>query len=252
MTLITGNQPTGTPTWLDLGIPDPERAREFYGALFGWEFEDYGPEVGHYHGCTLRGEAVAGIMQHPEPSGDYWWNVYFATDDCDGTVKRVADAGGTVLEAPMDVMAQGRLALIRDPGGASFGLWEGREHTGARIVDEPGSFVWNELVTGDPARAVEFYRAVLGLVPEPMDGEVDYTVLKRPDGRPVGGVQGEAGAAPRWLTYFDVEDPDAAVDAVRRGGGTVVAEPQDTPYGRIATVEDPFGARFHIMRPSEM
>ncbi|MFC5752783.1 VOC family protein [Actinomadura rugatobispora] len=252
MTHLTSNPPVGTPTWLDLGIPDLGRAKEFYGGLFGWEFQDYGPEAGHYHACLLRGEPVAGIMQLPEPTGDYWWNVYFATDDCDGTVKRVTDAGGSAVEAPMDVMDQGRMAILKDPVGAQFGLWEGRAHIGSRIVNEPGSFVWNELVTADSARAADFYRAVFEYTLEPIQGDMDYTVLHRPDGQSIGGVMGSPGASSGWFTYFDVDDPDAAARKVGDLGGTVVDEPQDTPYGRIGTAEDPFGVRFHLIRPSEM
>ncbi|MEW2358681.1 VOC family protein [Spirillospora sp. NPDC029432] len=251
MTRLTSNAPAGTPNWLDLGIPDMERAKEFYRNLFGWEFVDYGPEAGHYHGCLLRGESVAGMMQNPEPGADYWWSLYFSTDDLDGTVKRVTDAGGSVVEPPMDVMDQGRMAIVTDAMGAQFGLWQGQEHIGSAIVNEPGSFVWNELTTTDRRRASEFYAAVFGHTPEDMPGDMGYTVLNRADGQGIAGIMdGPAGSPSAWSTYFQVEDPDAAVRTVRENGGEVVAEPEDTPYGRIAFVRDPFGVEFRLMRPT--
>lgn len=77
MSELTTKQPAGTPTWIDLGIPDLDRAMTFYGALFGWEF-DVGPaEFGHYTQCLLRGRPVAAIRPNPDPDAtDFWWNVY--------------------------------------------------------------------------------------------------------------------------------------------------------------------------------
>ncbi|MFI0408479.1 VOC family protein [Actinomadura sp. 3N508] len=262
MTKVTGNSPEGTPTWLDIGVPDLDRAKAFYGALFGWEFEDAGPEAGHYHTCTVQGEPVAGMMLNPEEEPDvYWWSVYFATDDCDGAVKRATDAGGEVVVPAMDVMDMGRMAILKDPRGGQFGLWQGRSHTGSRIVNEHGSFVWNDLfVPGDAGPAREFYRALFGYQVEPMqDAEgLDYTTIARPDGRFMGGVLGGEGLVlgggaeevASWLTYFAVEDADAAVRQVEAGGGTVEESPADTPYGRIATVRDPFGVPFRVMKPA--
>ena len=260
MTQVTSNAPDGTPTWLDIGVPDLDRAKTFYGNLFGWRFEDAGPEAGHYNLCMLRGEPVAGMMLNPDDQPDvYWWNVYFAADDCDGLVKRAADAGGEVVVPAMDVMDQGRMAVLADPQGGQFGLWQGRTHPGSRIVNAPGSFVWNELDTPDPAAAGEFYRAVFGFELEPMPGGMDYRVVKRAgDGRYIGGILGGSGlvlgggadAVPAWTTYFAVDDADEAVRRVRAGGGTVDAEPADSPYGRSASVRDPFGVPLHVMKPA--
>ncbi|NDU71141.1 VOC family protein [Actinomadura sp. DSM 109109] len=260
MTHVTSNAPEGTPNWLDIGVPDLDRARTFYGTLMGWQFQDAGPEAGHYNMCELHGEPVAGMMRNPEDEPDvYWWNVYFAADDCDATAQRATDAGGEVVVPSMDVMDVGRMAVLRDPQGAQFGLWQGRAHPGSRIVNVPGSFVWNELVTRDSAAAGKYYRAVFGYELEPMPGDMDYTVLRRAgDGRYIGGILGgseivlggSAEPASSWTTYFAVEDADAAVRKVRAGGGTVDSDPQDTPYGRTATVRDPFGVPFHVMKPA--
>jgi predicted enzyme related to lactoylglutathione lyase len=253
MSHVTSNQPEGTPNWLDLGIPDMNRAKEFYGRVLGWEFQDLGAEAGGYHFCLLRGEPVAGIMQNPDESAtEFWWNVYFATDDCDGVVKRVGDAGGRVLMEPMDVMDQGRMAMVADSVGAQFGFWQGRAMNGSRLVNEPGALVWNELVTPDADEAREFYRAVFEYTTEPVAGDLDYSLLRRPDGHEIGGIFGDPDArSSSWLTYFQVEDVDAALRAVQSAGGTVEGEPWNTPYGRMAHVTDPFGVEFRLVRPPE-
>lgn len=261
MTHVTSNAPEGTPTWLDIGVPDLDRAKTFYGTLFGWRFEDLGPEAGHYNMCKVGGESVAGMMTNPEDEPDeFWWSVYFAADDCDGVVKRATDAGAEVVVPAMDVMDVGRMAILKDPQGGQFGLWQGRSHPGSGIVNDTGSFVWNDLfVPGEAGPVREFYQALFGYELEPLPAEdLDYTVLRRPDGRYIGGILGGegvavgGGAAPEatWLTYFAVDDPDEAVRRVRAGGGTVDEEPVDTPYGRTATVRDPFGVPFRVMRPA--
>ncbi|MBO2449973.1 VOC family protein [Actinomadura barringtoniae] len=252
MVHVTGNQPNGTPNWLDLGIPDLDRAKEFYGAVFGWEFQDYGEEAGHYHACLLQGEPIAGMMRNPDDApSECWWQIYFATDDVDGTLKRATDAGGTLVLPADDVMDQGRMAMLKDPTGAQFGLWQGRAHIGTRIKGEPGAMAWSELSTTDSKAALDFYGAVFGYVQERMPGDLDYTALKltaQADDPGVGGVMSEPGSnLNAWLTYFLVESADDAVGRVREGGGSVVAEPEDSPYGRLAVVDDPFGARFKLM-----
>jgi predicted enzyme related to lactoylglutathione lyase len=248
MSEVTTNQPNGTPTWIDLGIPDLERAMEFYGALFGWDY-DVGPEeAGRYTMCLLRGRPVAALMPNPDRGAtEFWWNVYFATDDCDGTVKRVADAGGTVLTAPMDVMDAGRMAIVRDPVGAQFGLWQGRAHIGCEIVNEPNSLIRNDLDTPTPVPARDFYAAVFDytLDRNEVRPHLDFTFLRRPDGHEIGGILGTDAPTSRWTTMFEVEDTDAVVARAVEAGGTA-GTPQDTPYGRMATITDPFGAEFSV------
>jgi uncharacterized protein len=254
MSEVSSNQPTGTPNWVDLGVPDIERAMQFYTAVFGWRYADQGPESGNYTMCLLRDYAVAGMMQNPDPSAtEYWWNLYLATDDCDGTVKRVADAGGTVVMPPMDVMESGRMAILTDPSGAQFGLWQGRAHVGSELVNEPGTLSWNELHTPDSAAARAFYGTVFGYGLEPMTGvpDLDYTVL-RVDGHEVGGLYGTSEVpTARWVTYFAVADADEAARKAVAAGGTVEGEPDDSPYGRIVSIRDPFGAEFRAIKLAE-
>ena len=120
MSFVTENQPDGTPTWIDLGVPDLERAMAFYGAVFGWEFEVGTPETMRYTQCLLGGRRVAGLAENPDPAATaFWWTVYLATADCDAAARRVTDAGGTIVMDPMQVMEQGRMAIAKDPSGPS-------------------------------------------------------------------------------------------------------------------------------------
>jgi uncharacterized protein len=254
MSYVTENQPDGTPTWVDLGVPDLERAMAFYRALFGWEYEIGPADTGHYTMCLLQGRPVAAIMPNVDPDATaYWWNVYLATADADRTANRITEAGGTLVTPPMDVMEQGRMAIATDPVGAQFSLWQGRRHIGCEVVNEPNSLVRNDLVTPHPEQAREFYAAVFDFTVERNADlpELDFTFLRRPDGHEVGGIFGFPTASrSAWATTFEVSDTDATVERAVAAGGTAT-DAQDIPYGRMATLHDPFGTEFSVIaRPA--
>lgn len=231
-------------------MPDLDRALEFYRALFGWT---YAPRRG-YATALVDDLPVAAITADADlvPT-ERQWNVYLATDDCDGTARRVAQAGGTVLSEPTDVMEQGRAAQARDPVGAWFGLWQGYRHPGCQVVNEPNSLVRNDLVTPHPEPARTFYAKVFDFTLE-RNAEMpdfDFTFLRRPDGHEVAGIFGLPDApASVWSTTFEVADTDAAVASAVAAGGTA-SEPQDMLYGRIAQLTDRSGTEFSIIaRPA--
>jgi predicted enzyme related to lactoylglutathione lyase len=197
--------------------------------------------------CLLRGKPVAALTP-TEPSGSYWWNVYFAIDDCDRTARRITEAGGTLVLEPMDVMSQGRMAMAIDPVGAQFGLWQGGDHVGCAIVNEPNALIRNDLVTPDPAPARAFYAKVFDFTLDANRDlpDADFTFLRRPDGHEIGGIAGVT-AAPRsrWTTMFEVEDADTTAKAALAAGGTA-EDPQDNIYARMAKITDPFGTEFIV------
>ncbi|MCT2583714.1 VOC family protein [Actinophytocola gossypii] len=244
MSDVSRNQPLGTPTWIDLGVPDLRAAEAFYGAVFGWEFA----ASARGSDCLLRGLPVAGLRQGTTGPG---WAVHLATDDCDGTAKRVVAAGGTLLEGPHEVGDLGRAAIGADPTGGRFGLWQGRAQPGCRLVNEPDTLIRNDLVTARAEAARAFYANVFDFT---LDGnpdlpELDFTFLRRPDGHEVGGIVGSSDApATTWVTTFAVADTDATLARVVAAGGTHTA-PEDTVYARVATVTDPFGAEFSVGAP---
>ncbi|WP_326565426.1 VOC family protein [Amycolatopsis rhabdoformis] len=239
MSSVDTNQPLGTPTWIDLAVPDLDRARSFYGSVFAWTFDD--------GDCLLRGLPVAGLHQDPDATSA--WLVHLATDDCAATAGAVTSAGGKLLRPPHDVGTRGRAALAVDPSGTPFGLWQGATFPGARLVNEPDTLVRNDLITptAPPARA--FYRTVFAFT---LDGnpdlaEADFTFLRRPDGHEVGGIFHQPDApASFWATTFEVADADASATNALNSGGKVTAV-TDTQYGRMATVTDPFGAEFTVI-----
>ncbi|GAA4542615.1 VOC family protein [Pseudonocardia xishanensis] len=253
MTYTDTPWPAGTPCWVDLTVPDLQAAREFYGPVVGWDFADTGEEFGHYTLCQVEGRAAAGLGPVPQEGTPSAWTLYFATPDLDATAKQVGEHGGTLVAGPMDIPRNGRMAVAADPTGAAFGLWQADGRIGTEIVNEPGSLVWEDGRVADVARAREFYTALFGYY-APVPG-VPWEVYGTADlaGRPVGGLGGmfdaPAGTPSHWLVYFGVVSTDAAVAAATAGGGRVVSPAADSPFGRMATVADPFGAVFALHQP---
>ncbi len=251
----TNPWPTGTPCWVDLSVPDLTTAKAFYGAVFGWSFFDSGAEFGHYHICQVDDRAAAAIGPLQTEGQPTAWTVYLASDDVDGTAKLIGDNGGAVLVEPMDIPGSGRMCIAQDPQGAVFGVWQTAGMHGAEVYMEPGALVWTDVRLPDPDAGRTFYASVFGYRYEPIEGAPpDYTAIRfdaARDGESVGGIGGMMGSPEdtpaHWLAYFLVSDADAAAASATAAGGTILAEPFDTPYGRMAGITDPHGATFFVV-----
>jgi len=244
----------GTPNWVDLQTTDQAGAKTFYGGVFGWAFDDQPMDAGAVYSIAKIGDGqVAAIApQSPElkaAGAPPMWNTYLAVDSVDDATAKVAAAGGTVAMEPFDVMDAGRMSFVMDPSGAPVALWQANQHIGATLVNEPGTVVWNELITDNPA-ALPFYEQVLGLTTTTTEmGEDKYTMFQV-GGKEVGGTMPPqtAGMPNHWHVYFAVADADAAAAKIRELGGSVMAGPFDTPIGKMAVVTDPQGAAFSIFQ----
>ena len=212
----------GVPSWADLSTPDVDASKRFYAGLFGWEAQDAGPaeETGGYAMFTLKRPQRRGLSPVQDENQPPMWSTYVATDDADAVAQRAAQAGGNVLFGPMDVMDAGRMAVLAHPAGGMIGVWQADRHTGAELVNEPGTINWNELQTRDVEGAKAFYGAVFGWQPDDQDfGGMTYTLFNVGD----TGIAGACARRPAvpdevpafWLTYFSVEDCDASVAKVQ-------------------------------------
>jgi predicted enzyme related to lactoylglutathione lyase len=250
----------GTPSWVDLATPDLAASEQFYGALFGWDFDvqDTGDPANPYVIATQDEKAVAGVMSlTPEMSEGGMppvWSTYVTVRDADETVAKAKELGGTVLREPMDVMDAGRMAVVADPTGAVFCVWQAKEHIGAEVVNEPYSLTWNELITPDVDAAASFYAGLFGWKASSMEMGPDgptYTVWMLGDDNGIGGAMPPPmeGMPPFWGVYFSVADCDATVAQAKDLGASVLAEPMDLPdVGRMAALVDPQGAVFSVIK----
>ncbi len=263
----------GVPCWIDASEPDPQAAAEFYAGLFGWEIEDVMPPESPVRYLVGRrgGGDVAALASAPEDGPrTAVWNTYVWVEDADEAAAKAQAAGGTVLAAPRDVGEDGRMAVLADPAGAAFRVWQARRHRGATVVNEHGALNFNDLVTPDLEAAQAFYGAVfgwelLGTGTEAMwalPGYGDFLEARRPGLREQMAAMGaperfedvvasvrvigpdEAHVSPRWGVTFAVDDADVVAARATELGGEVVVPPFDVPWVRMAVVRDPQGAEF--------
>jgi uncharacterized protein len=251
---IVKQYPDGVFSWVDLTTTDVAGAKAFYGGLFGWSADDVptgdGPD---YTMFRIDGHAVAGAgpMDAGMQAGGAppVWVSYVSHHDIDAVAARASEAGGMVFMPPMDVMEEGRLALVQDPTGAVFGLWQPRNHIGAALVNQPNTLVWNELQTRDTAAARAFYHQVFGWSDD-VDSN-DYVTFKNDGRAQCGSLQLDESwgdAPPNWHVYFMVDDVDATAARVPELGGTVLMGPHQVgEMGRLLVIRDPQGATFSVM-----
>ena len=247
--------------WFELATTDQPDAKQFYQALFGWEAQDtpIGPNEA-YTSFKIGGRDVAAAYTmraeqraHGMPPN---WLVYIRVESADAATTKATEAGGKTLMPPFDVMDLGRMAVIQDPGGATFAVWEPKRHHGTGLVGEVGTGVWADLVVPDPQAVASFYRALFGwelvggksLVPA-KPGEYIHIVN---GGTMIGGIpptQGSAHVPPHWMVYFSVPDCAGTVATATGRGARVLAGPMTIEGTRtFAALTDPQGAAFAVIQ----
>ncbi|WP_163161636.1 VOC family protein [Arthrobacter sp. Alg241-R88] len=258
--------PQGVPCWVDTEQPDVNAAADFYGGLFGWTFEDVMPpgEPGRYLIAKLGGRDVAGIASSAEGTA---WNTYIAVDDADAAVRRLVTAGAKVLAPPADAGEGGRGALLADPEGVNFRIWQPKRRLGAQAVNQPGAWNFSDLRTADPSGGIAFYEDAFGwqvddvgfglMVRRPGYGDhleatiypdirIEHSEIAAPPGFDdaiAWVVATAAGEPPHWHVTFAVADRDQTVaDAIRLGAE--ILRQYDTGWTREALIRDPQGATF--------
>ena len=250
----------GTPSWVDLATPDLVASEQFYGSLFDWTFDaqDTGDPQNQYVLADQGDKNVAGMMNlTPEMQQGGMppvWSTYVTVLDVDASTARAKELGGAVLRDPMDVMDAGRMAVLADPTGAVFCIWQPQEHIGAQLVNEPYSLTWNELITPDIETAKTFYAGLFGWTGAPVEMGADapaYTLWMLGDDNGIAGAMPPPmeGMPPFWGVYFAVADCDSTVAKAQELGASVLAEPMDLPgVGRMAALMDPQGAVFSVIK----
>ena len=247
----------GTPSWADLGSPDLDSSIAFYSGLFGWQVDKGPEEAGGYSMAMLNGKAVAGLgplMAEGQPPS---WSTYVSVADVEDTAQKVRDNGGQVFMEPMKVEIGdthfGSMAVLADPTGAVFSVWEPHAHTGAQLIMEPGTLAWVELVTRDIDTAKKFYGEVFGWGADTSEaGPTTYTEWKLGQ-TSIGGMlqmneEWPMDVPAHWMPYFAVDDADAAAAKAKELGATLRVEPTDIPnVGRFAVIVDPAGAQFSVI-----
>lgn len=258
---------TGGFIWYELMSPDPAAAKRFYDAVVGWTIasDPVAPGIDYRMIGRSDGGNAGGVLtltdEMREGGARPIWVGYLHVADVDQAVAAITADGGNVMMEPWDQAGVGRLAMVTDPQGAAFYLMdpippEGQPDAASDVfsVDRPQHVRWNELWSGDPAAAVEFYGRHFGWVQNgDMDmGEMGKYQFVEHNGVMIGAIMPRMPDVPAsmWNFYIGVDDIDRAADAVRSGGGQIFQEPMEIPGGEYAlNGTDPHGALFGLVGP---
>lgn len=245
----------GKFVWYDLLTHEVKEVEQFYGGLFGWEFEEGFGESGDFTLITHHGLPIGGIAfvdTLPGGISRARWVPSLSVSDVDRAVEQSLTAGGVVYFEPEDLGERGRIAVVGDPQGAVLAFVKGAGGDPSDVDPPDGGWLWTELWTRDLEAAISFYSSLVGYEVETVDTSVlqDYTVLRR-DGRARAGVRQLPWeeVMPNWLPYVRVADPRAVADRVESLGGRVLIAPADSiRAGSVALIADPSGGVLAVQK----
>lgn len=242
----------GKFAWFNLATSDAAGAKKFYGAVFGWQFSA-DPDGRKFILIQHDGRDLGALVLPPDAAkakGTRWISLIAVTDAA-ATARKVEAAGGKVLMAPTVVAGYGTHALFRDADGALFGVLQ---PLGAEVAGEveANEFFWADLLSPDPAKSAEFYRAIAGydVSSAHLAPGIDRVVLssgeiKRAGIHQLPAEMKQAG----WLPYVVVDDVPATLALVTQAGGRVLVAPNPAVLdGQLAVFADPAGGVLGIVK----
>jgi predicted enzyme related to lactoylglutathione lyase len=243
----------GTPSRVVLTPADIDKAQTFYQGLFGWEYDKPSEQHGPYVTARLNGDVVAALEpalgnDSPAPR----WVTYIAADDAATVTSRITALGGSILVPPTKIASDGSMAVVADPGGAVFGLWQAEGLIGVERYNEPGALFWNEARVRDYDAGRTFYADVFNYRFTDIGGEgVELSMYTLGEtAHNVGGIGPVAALGenvpPHWRTCFFVADVDAACVKAKELGGDVLAEPWPVLEATMAHLVAPGGETFLV------
>ncbi|MGH9481183.1 MAG: VOC family protein [Terriglobales bacterium] len=245
--------------WIELNTTDQAAAKRFYTGLLGWETRDTPIAPGEVYTIfeLQGGQAGAAFSMNQEMRAQTvppFWGLYVAVASADAAARRAQELGGTVVAPAFDVMDRGRMAVLRDPTGAVFSVWEANRQTGLSASGD-GTFCWADCSTPDPAKASAFYSGLFGwtLTTSARDSS-GYLHIKNGE-QFIGGIPPAAyrqpGEPPHWLIWFAVANCDDRVKAALTAGAKTLMPPTTMErVGRLAVLADPQGAAFGLITPA--
>lgn len=245
--------------WYELMTTDAKAAEAFYTRVVGWTAAPVDQPGMDYTILKAADANAAGLMTLPKEACDAGarpgWMGYVGVDDLDAMLARLAKAGGSVHRPATPIPGIGSFAVVADPQGAVFCLFQpGGPGPAAPAPNTPGSIGWHELMAGDGEKAFDFYAGLFGWTRDvAMDmGPMGKYQLFAVDGQAIGGMMTKPAEVPMpfWGYYWRVDAIGSALERLKAGGAQVVNGPMEVPGGDwIVQAMDPQGAMFALVGP---
>jgi len=246
----------GKVIWLDLQTTNLKRAKEFYAALFGWDFRDYHAVGMDYAVAMNGGRPVAGFLQRVNREGEEQrsaWLPFIAVRDVDATLRNALLHHAQVRSDPENLPLRGRQALLTDPEGAVFAIEASSSGDPSDALPTPGNWFRTTLFARDPGDSGVFYQQLFG-----------YHLVGLPTGAGFERVRLSSGGHPRisvnalptdvpalqtqWVNFvLVVNAADATAQALKLGGSVLVKAQRDVQGVATVILADPTGAPFGII-----
>lgn len=251
--------------WVELMTTDLNSAKQFYRDIFSWQAKvqdftiaDGHPDDENYIMWQLDHKFLGGgfqlnhemLAQGAVPC----WSNYILVADPEQIVTTAKALGGKIIKPILNVFDIGRMAVIADPTGGIFSIWQPNKSDVESHIDQDkhGMFCWQELMTYDTDKAARFYCDLFAWNADKkqVDGH-EYTEFTNGNSSFAGMLQitPEMGEMPPyWQTYFSIDNCDHAITVAKSKGGKVLHGPFDIPQvGRAAMLQDQQGACFSII-----
>ncbi len=229
--------------WTDLSTFDLEVAKTFYSNVFGWEY--FGNGEGYFMAMASNQEA-SGLYETPEkfrqmnmPS---FWMSYIQVENLEQTVKKAKESGG-IIELVDTEQQIGKIALIRDPSGAGFTVYEGNQ-LNARTQNTIGTMVWNDLFVSDASLVIDFYKHIFDW--QIVESDYERYLIYNSNQENISAIQQISneikGKHEYWAVYFAVANLEETKQKVIANNGKVIYEDSNS-----VLLGDPFDAMFQVI-----
>lgn len=243
----TGINLQGKFVWDDLLTNDVAQAKEFYGQLLGWTFEQRNEYTVVYNNSQAIG-GMAQITETSENPGVARWLNLLSVADLDQAIALVEKNGGSIQNGPLNLVNRGRGALIRDPHGAQLLIIQATGGDPEDSTPPVGSWLWHELWSNNVEGSLTFYQQLIGY---DFEGKKDDYLILLKDDQWRAGIRAidDPKIEMRWVPVVRVADTEKITEHAKILGGTVRVEPRPTEDGgSVALLSDPSGALFIIQR----
>lgn len=245
--------------WYELLTTDPEKAQDFYTKLLGWGLENWSGPGMEYVMWKCFDVAIGGVLELPaeakQAGAPSHWLPYIGTPEVDQTVELARRKGAQVHVPPQDIPTQGRFAVLADPHGAVFAVYQPLREPPPSHPPEIGDCTWHELVAGDDKQAWQFYSSLFGWQKHGQGHDMGPLGMYQEYGLPgipfpLGGIfkkPADMPAPPHFMLYFKVADVGPKAAQVKALGGQILNGPMEVPGGDfIVNCLDPQGAAFSL------